>query len=127
VWCWGDNSDHALGTGNVTPALAPTLMKNATNVTHIAAGNSFTCIRIGSGQVRCAGVNGFGQGGKPDVLSLPVATEVSGLQAVGELSCGNQHCCARAGGVVRCWGRGAAGQLGNKHAFETKPVQVLGL
>jgi alpha-tubulin suppressor-like RCC1 family protein len=56
-------------------------------------------------------------------------TEVSGIDDVASVSCGQRHTCAlRRSGDVQCWGLNSAGQLGDGTTINHgMPVQVKGL
>ncbi|HYO60209.1 RTX toxin, partial [Archangium sp.] len=88
----------------------------------LRAGEGHSCVLLSDGAVRCWGRNTWGQ------LGLGHASHVgddepsgtSGLvplsEKVEQLAVGGQHTCALLeSGMVRCWGRNHAGQLGYGH------------
>lgn len=88
----------------------------------IAAGDAHTCALFGDGAVRCWGSNasgqlGLGPGGPALLRDAKLAADVElGAPAVA-IAAGAAHTCALLkSDVVRCWGRGAHGQLGNGSA-----------
>ncbi len=69
LWCWGDNSNGALGTGNFAGSSSPVHVKSLGNrVVDVSAGNHVTCARTGDGILWCWGANDCGQlgNGIPD-------------------------------------------------------------
>ncbi|HYF46688.1 MAG TPA: hypothetical protein VD926_10800 [Acidimicrobiales bacterium] len=139
--CWGDDALGQLGNGaGDQDSSTPVFVRNAADtaplsgVAQVSAGNSFTCVRLVSGQARCWGSDSDGQvgDGGPFNVEHPLPRVVSGTNGQGalggitQLSTGGDHACARLNtGQVRCWGRNTAGQLGDttneKRAF---PVVV---
>lgn len=88
----------------------------------IAAGDAHTCALFGGGAVRCWGSNvsgqlGLGPAGPALLRDAALATDVElGAPAVA-IAAGAAHTCALLkSDVVRCWGRGGHGQLGNGSA-----------
>jgi alpha-tubulin suppressor-like RCC1 family protein len=123
VRCWGDNGSGQLSQGNFanvgdnageSTALVP-LPRPAVAV---AAGESFACAILDTGQVRCWGDNDYGQlaqgnttpvGDSPGETAVPVAL---GRRAVA-LTAGDSHVCAILdNGQLRCWGYNGDGELG---------------
>lgn len=77
-------------------------------ITHVAAGEGFTCGLLSDGKVRCFGSP---EGGK---LGQQGARRVAGLRGVVDLALGAQHTCALlADRTVACWGSNAVRQLGD--------------
>ncbi|WP_037583321.1 RCC1 domain-containing protein [Stigmatella aurantiaca] len=87
----------------------------------IAAGDSYTCVMLNGGTMRCWGNNTYGQLGygntgtvgdseKPYTAGdIPLAGIGGGIKvAVG----GNHACALLESGLVRCWGNNTYGQLG---------------
>ncbi len=121
VKCWGWNDEGQLGDGTTVNRLAPV------NVTGIAAGaqdasagDKHTCALIGdvaagTAGVKCWGQNRYGQLGVGTTESYPTPVQVGGFTGgVNAIAAGGAHTCAvTEEGGAKCWGRNAAGQLGN--------------
>ncbi len=129
--CWGDNADGQVGDGSDFPSRPPVTVSGlGSGVLDAATGGNHSCAILSSGTVQCWGRNSSGQlgDGTTDERLLPVA--VLGLPATPTaLAAGEAHTCALfATGAVSCWGRNAAGQLGNgATADSSTPVAVSGL
>ncbi|MEM9452799.1 MAG: hypothetical protein AAGF11_01385 [Myxococcota bacterium] len=125
VRCWGANDFGQLGRRSTetvgddeAPAVGASIFLGAP-VVDVVAGRRHACALVEGGSVRCWGRGAQGQlgyGGTHDVGDdeFPV---VAGTVALGgaaeQIVAGGWHTCARlVGGDVRCWGRGANGQLG---------------
>src|SRR5205814_1569160 len=94
-----------------------------------------TCVRLGSGAVRCWGRNTAGQlgDGRTDHQDCsagdvgwqdcsPVPVAVSGLPDTTEVATGYAHSCARSGsGTVVCWGENDHGQMGDGTSSAATP------
>jgi len=147
VECWGRNNKGQLGTGAFGGiSTAAVTVVGLTRVRQISAGGSHTCALPAGGktkgEVECWGLNGSGQLGDNSVAAsaVPVFVHTSAgnpspLTGVISISAGGNHTCAviksakaSIGDVVKCWGLGTSGQLGNG-AFVTRhaPVTVSGL
>jgi alpha-tubulin suppressor-like RCC1 family protein len=62
VRCWGQGVNGELGNGlGGSLYLPPTVDLALPNVTDIALGNNHTCALLTSGDVRCWGLNSYGQ------------------------------------------------------------------
>ena len=87
----------------------------------IRSGGEHTCALTSSGRVLCWGRGAEGQLGNDGLADKDHPVEVVDgdgstvpLEDIVQLSTGNDHTCALTeDGEVRCWGLGAAGQLGN--------------
>lgn len=132
VACWGANSDGQLGDGTtLSPRRTPVTVGALSGVVSIVAGARHTCALKANGSVACWGLNQYGQLGD-GTLNSPGNTPgiVSGLNNIVAITAGNDHNCAlKASGVVVCWGRNSAGQLGDgtTTTLQLIPVQVVGL
>jgi len=132
VRCWGYNGAGQLGNNTVgTPStdyqFPVTVVKDASGgelsgVTALVAGYGHTCALIEpGGTVQCWGFNSDGQLGNNSTTRSPLPVPVVGLSGVTALAAGLYHTCAliggtdQSGGTVQCWGRNAAGQLGNNN------------
>jgi alpha-tubulin suppressor-like RCC1 family protein len=123
LFCWGVNTRRALSTDEVfdqQPAgmkylVSPLLFSNDTDWVDADSTGGYTCGLRSSGKVYCRGANDFGQLGR-GVTSADSGSlvEVSGLDGVVALSAYSLSTCAlRQDGALRCWGRGAEGQMGD--------------
>lgn len=135
--CWGASNAHQLGTGTSTasPTPTPQLLSSMPKTTGLAAGGAHTCGLTKGGAVRCWGSRASGETGDGTVSATARTTPygVSGLSAVGaiDVAAGVDHSCAvTAYGVVKCWGLGSSGQLGNGSFSATpvlRPTDVIGI
>ncbi len=128
VRCWGESYYGQLGYGNQTrigdneaPSLAgPVDLGTAHGVSQTVAGGNHSCALFDAGTVRCWGLNSSGQLGIGSTYNIGDdenpgvggTVDLGGSNAV-EIAAGDAHTCALLDdGAVRCWGKGASGQLG---------------
>jgi alpha-tubulin suppressor-like RCC1 family protein len=152
VKCWGDNTETMLvpfaicqqrceAPQDVCQAYSQPATECAevvTGATAIVAGETFHCIRTGSGNAACWGLNHEGQLGDnqgcAQTCTTPVTvcgdpTCVVPLSGVSALSAGYNHACAFVG-PIKCWGLSTSHQLGDGTKGDavcgcrTAPVQV---
>ncbi len=128
VRCWGDATFGQPGYGNTTrlgddetPATAGDVEVGG-KVAQLSAGRFHTCAVLVSGAVRCWGDGHYGQLGYGNTArigddELPAsAGDVPLGGRARQVAAGGAHTCALLiSGAVRCWGRGASGQLGYAH------------
>jgi len=130
--CWGLGTMGELGDGmsqsNATPQPVSGL---ASGVELIATGGGPTdfdaSCAVVAGVTSCWGNGRYGRLGHGATSNSPVPVPVQGLPAnTIELALGYGHSCARGGdGVVRCWGRGELGQLGDgRGVMDVAPVMI---
>jgi alpha-tubulin suppressor-like RCC1 family protein len=127
VWCWGQNAEGQLGTGDFTESLSPTasLVNGATEV---GAGVGHTCARLLDRSMRCWGRNGNGELGVGSIANSNTPVTPIGIGTVAQISLAGTHTCvldtmAR----VFCWGENVQGQLGVMTMLpprEETPVRV---
>ncbi len=127
--CSGGNSFGQLGLGDKNPhvdtysALRPVDLGTGFQVARVQNATGTSCALSATGQLKCWGMNKDGQLGLGDVR--PRGTEPTDLgnqlpvvrldaKAV-DFTVGRAHVCAvTETGKVRCWGKGAMGQLGSE-------------
>ena len=139
TYCWGDNGNGQLGTGNNTWYKSPTLVSTA----NLASGEVFrqlalngdnTCGVTSAKRILCWGLNIRGQLGNGTVSSswvpVPVSNPVavSGTVEYTAVTAGSSFACGLAAtGSAYCWGWNMQGQLGDGTLTDrTSPVAVTG-
>lgn len=131
VWNWGFNGNGELGTGTVGGASGtPVQVTGLTNVTAIAAGNSFSLALKSDGTVFAWGTNLHGQLGDGTTTDRPTAVQVSGLSDITAIAAGREYfaLALKSDGTVYAWGNNDSGQLGDGTTTQRDtPVQVTGL
>ncbi len=129
--CWGRNVNGELGNNSNVNSLVPVDVNGLpSGATALAAGTAHTCVLTSSGSVKCFGDNGSGQLGNNSKVTSLVTIDVNGLSSgVTALAAGSAHTCALgSSGRVKCWGRGAFGELGNNGTEGSLvPVDAIGL
>lgn len=124
---WGNGARGSLGYGNEQTIgdqpfeMPPANVNIGGPVDLFARGDLHSCVRLGSGEIRCwgdgyGGPLGYGNtertGDEPGEMP-PGNVDVGG--DVVQLAAGNYFTCARMiNGKVRCWGTGMYGELGNE-------------
>ncbi len=127
LYCWGRNQAGQLGynrTDNLGDGEAVTSFGFVTLgglATRVAAGGAHTCAIRESGAAKCWGNNQYGQLGYGNTANVGDNEPVSAANNLAfgsgltlrDLALGAYHTCAVfTSGAVKCWGRGAEGQLG---------------
>lgn len=115
LWCWGDNSSGQLGTGTAgagQSSSAPVALSFASNVAHVAAGQSHTCAVLATGTVACWGENSSNQLGITDPTDRVAPTMVAGISDAIDIAAGDAHTCALSEQGLLCWGSGSDRQNG---------------
>jgi hypothetical protein len=114
VWCWGAGPQVGNGAGRSTPVAVSGL---SSGVAAISAGDEYTCALTTAGGVKCWGYNAYGQLGNGTATNSTTPVAVSGLSsgvaAISAHANGIHTCAVTTGGVVKCWGDGVNGELGN--------------
>jgi alpha-tubulin suppressor-like RCC1 family protein len=116
AYCWGDNFHGQTAERDFGTHWAPTLVTTRYGLIGLTAGRWHTCFvwKNAAASVTCVGADYDGQLGQNVFASY--------VQA----SAGDAHTCAvRNDGAIYCWGRNAAGQLGDgTHFSELRPVRI---
>lgn len=125
--CWGDNTFGQLGRGNTDNVGDDETVASAGNVSlgagvvvrDVALGAYHSCAILGTGDLRCWGVNTTGHLGYGhtesigDNESLNELSSISLTGAVRKVVAGFYYTCALLmNGTLRCWGDNSSEQLG---------------
>ncbi|MFK7873873.1 MAG: hypothetical protein AB8C84_12035 [Oligoflexales bacterium] len=136
VKCWGYNYSGSAGQGH-TDAIGDDASEMGDNLSAVDLGTNRTaleidssryhnCARLDNNQVKCWGGNEFGQLGQGNISNLGDSASEMGdnLSVIDlgtnrtalEVSLGEYFSCVRLdNNQVKCWGKNAAGQLGQGH------------
>jgi alpha-tubulin suppressor-like RCC1 family protein len=140
VWCWGTNGNGQLGDATTTSRphayevqvdTDPDVNDPFGGAVAVAAGDAFSCARLGSGAMRCWGANGSGQLGDGTTTQRLRPTAVTGLPVgttTTAITTGGAHTCATlTDGSMACWGENGSGQLGDGSTTDSpSPVLAFG-
>ena len=125
LWCWGDNENGQLGTGDNTNRNAPTeiALPPGRHPVSINAGWASTCVILDNGSGMCWGKNDFGHLGDGTYNDRNEPTPISILpdnRSLVAMDLGAGHACGILDdGMVHCWGNGtfsnstSGGRLGD--------------
>ncbi|MGB0628952.1 MAG: hypothetical protein ACPGN8_06730, partial [Candidatus Thalassarchaeaceae archaeon] len=119
LWCWGQNNYYQLGDGTSISRPSPvnSPLPSGRTAIGVAAGDTYTCVILDDGSVRCWGYNNNGQlgtGTNTHSFSNKVEPQLpSGSRAV-SIGIEDVHTCVILDdGSVWCWGYNMEGQIGN--------------
>ncbi|MBI4510566.1 MAG: hypothetical protein HY698_13115 [Deltaproteobacteria bacterium] len=111
LWCWGDNSEGALGDGTMRARASPVQVGGEKDWQQACAGTRHTCGIRQDGSLWCWGGNSNGQLGHGALNAAVAEPARVGDSAWKSVSCGGAHTCGiQADGTLLCWG----GKLGIK-------------
>lgn len=129
VWCWGNNDNGQLGTGNTTNQSTPAQLSGITDAIEVAAGERHACIIRSDTSVWCWGRNPFGELGNGTTTTSYIPLQVPGFFGASAINAGSNHTCvAKNDATVWCWGYNSDGQLGDgSTTHRYSPVQVFGV
>ncbi|MCA9576347.1 MAG: hypothetical protein KC668_12965 [Myxococcales bacterium] len=134
VYCWGGNSDGALGVSGDQPRTRPVEVPGLRDVVSLAAARLHAAALHADGRVSCWGSDTFGRvSGVPASFGAKPPTVVPGIDDAIQVALGENHSCAlRRDGSVWCWGYDRMGELGDGRLIEdgnqaSPPVRVAGL
>jgi alpha-tubulin suppressor-like RCC1 family protein len=128
AYCWGLNTEGALGSGNNLGTNKPVAVLGGLRFRVVEAGAWHSCGLTTAGKAYCWGNNAFGHlgDGTKQWRNVPVA--VRGGHTFTQVSASWEHTCAlEASGAAWCWGSNKFGQLGNGDKLtRLTPTKVLG-
>ncbi len=125
LWGWGNNNGGQMLNGTLQSQKSPVQVAPVLDVKRVCAGDHHACAMHSDGAVECWGRNTDGQVGHGtavyDSPPLPAGV-VTGLPAVTDIACGDNHTCAwNATGKAWCWGKNSSGQLSTGD-YSSQPV-----
>ena len=130
AYCWGDNRNGVLGTGDTTSSATPVAVAGGRTFASLSTGTAQTCGVTPSGAAYCWGFGRYGGLGNGDTTSSAAPVPVSGGLAFAQVSAGDASPCGvTTAGAAYCWGPNSFGNLGNGTIdnFSTTPVAVSGV
>ena len=113
--CWGYNNYKQVGDGTTTNQLSPIVIDGGTNYSQVSRGIYSTCAITTAGVLKCWGYNAYGTVGDnttTDVIS-PQVIDSGTTYASLTNSLSYTMCATTTGNVLKCWGLGTNGQIGN--------------
>ena len=117
AFCWGDNTEGALGDNSLTSRMTPVPVSGAHTFSRISAGRLYSCALTNAGAAYCWGRNSDGALGNGTTALDSVPHAVSGgivFQTITTgTGSGRQTCAISSAGTGYCWGADGVGQLGN--------------
>jgi hypothetical protein len=128
AYCWGENFNGALGTGDTLSNPSPLAVRTSLRFSWLAVSQRTTCGMATTGEAYCWGSNGSGQLGlgSSDAEDHTEPAAVTGGRRFTWLSAGPGSTCGVAeGGTGFCWGSNVSGLLGNgvlSDAVEPSPI-----
>ena len=123
LYCWGQNGNGKLGTGDLADKTSPTQIKDFSGVKQVSANRTATCALKDDGLVYCFGGNDFGQLGNGTTIQATLPVKVSGIADVVQVSVGFANACAvTKEQALYCWGDNSNLQLGAAGPSSTIPV-----
>ncbi len=113
AYCWGDNTEGELGTGQRVDALLPNPVTGSLIFLGLDAGIQFTCGVAETGAAYCWGDNLHGQLGNAATARSFTPVPVMGGLRFRSVSAGGEYACGVSeDNAAFCWGQNHDGQLG---------------
>ncbi len=125
TYCWGDNTNGALGGGSaVDSSLTPVLVSGSHVFATVGVGNSFACGATTSNTGWCWGSGGSGQLGNGTNSNSTVPVALAGAISFTTVT---GQCGLATNNAAWCWGDNSNGRLGNgSYINSSVPVLVSG-
>lgn len=129
TYCWGENDQGQLGSGNLsTQENSPVEVKSTVTFVKLSVGAVSVCALDSAGNAFCWGNNERGQLGDGTMTRRSTPVQVGQNLRFTSLGVGTYHVCGMAtDGYAYCWGNNAMGQLGIGSEVTTPtPTRVAG-
>ncbi len=124
VYCWGQGIDTAPANGTTSPSTYALPISGITDAQPssgaLAGGDGFSCAIRVNGGVRCWGANSEFRKQLGNNTATPSSVAVDVLASAGipltgasTIALSDSSACVRMGGIIKCWGLGGSGEIGN--------------
>ena len=131
AYCWGNNTDEQLGTGNTTSyGSASSPMANLSSVSlpgtvkTLHTYNQGSCFALIDGSVHCTGINIEGQKGGSTLSTAVNLGASQSFKSAGRF--GKTPCGIRSDDTVVCWGYNSDGQAGQDMGYHVNEAGYMG-
>jgi alpha-tubulin suppressor-like RCC1 family protein len=113
--CWGYNNYYQVGDGTTTNRTSPVVVDAGTTYSQVVRGIYNTCAITTGGILKCWGYNAFGTVGDGTTTDATSPTVIDSGTTYAALTNSLTHttCAITTSGVLKCWGQGTNGQIGN--------------
>lgn len=113
--CWGSNNFAQIGDGTTIQRATPVAVDSGTNYKKVTTGSGYhTCAITSSDDLKCWGLNTWGQIGDNSTFQRNTPVIVDGGTKYLDVSVGfTATCGVTLGNVLKCWGGGLSHQLGD--------------
>lgn len=113
--CWGYNPYYQVGDGTTTNRTSPVVIDGGTNYSQVVRGIHSTCAITTTGVLKCWGYNANGTvgDGTTTLVTSPKVIDAGTSYSILSNSMSYTMCAITTTGVLKCWGLGTSGQIGN--------------
>ena len=140
IKCWGWNNKGQLGNGGTSDvggssgdmaSLSNIDLGTSKTASKIACGGYHTCAILNDNTLKCWGKNNdgrLGDGSTSSMVSAPptAVVDLGAGRTATAVAAGSYHTCAVLDdGSIKCWGRGAEGQLGLSYLGTDPPASTV--
>ena len=113
--CWGYNPYYQVGDGTTTNRTSPVVVDGGTTYSQVSRGIHSTCAITVAGVLKCWGYNANGTvgDGTTTLVTSPKVIDAGTNYSTLSNSMSYTMCAITTTGVLKCWGLGTSGQVGN--------------
>lgn len=122
AYCWGQNGNGQLGTGDLVSTFEPTAVVGGHAFVEIDASAYLTCALTSVGDAYCWGWNPEGGLGDGSTVTSHTPVAVAGGLTFTSIDVGYQIACGMTADGPFCWGYSYDGRMGNGTAGAIGPV-----
>jgi len=113
--CWGYNPYYQVGDGTTSNRTSPVVVDGGTTYSQVVRGIHSTCAITTTGVLKCWGYNANGTVGDGTTTNVtsPKIIDAGTNYSILTGSMSYTMCAITTTGVLKCWGLGTSGQIGN--------------